>query len=91
MHGRFCVEVFIRPIYIFIYSFLPSFLSVVEQAVVEVNEEGTEAAAATGVIIGLRSFPQRTIQVKADHPFIYAIRDNLSKAWLFMGKYSAQQ
>ena len=62
-----------------------------KQAVVEVTEEGTEAAAATGVIIGLRSFPRGVIQVKADHPFIYAIRDNLSKAWLFMGKYSAQQ
>lgn len=65
---------------------------VIHQAVVEVTEEGTEAAAATGVILGLRSFPgPRTVEVRADHPFLYLIRDNLSGTILFMGKYSAQQ
>ena len=60
------------------------------QAVVEVNEAGTEAAAATGVIIGLRSGPRSPTVVKADHPFMYGIRDGLTNTWLFMGKYSAQ-
>ncbi|KAK7089907.1 leukocyte elastase inhibitor A-like isoform X2 [Littorina saxatilis] len=64
---------------------------VIHQAVVEVSEEGTEAAAATGVVIGLRSFAPNPIEVKADHPFIYGIRDKLSKVWLFMGRYNARQ
>lgn len=65
---------------------------VIHQAVVEVSEEGTEAAAATAVIIGLRaSFPRARPVVKADHPFLYAIRDNLTGTWLFVGKYSAQE
>lgn len=62
---------------------------VIHQATVEVTEEGTVAAAATGVIIGLRSFPRPAIEVRADHPFLYLIRDNHTKTILFMGKYSA--
>ena len=58
---------------------------------IEVSEEGTEAAAATAVVIGLRSFPRQTVEVKADHPFLYAVRDNVSQAWLFMGRFSATQ
>lgn len=64
---------------------------VIHQAVIEVTEEGTEAAGASAVIIGLRSFPMQTTLVRADHPFMYGIRDNLSNTWLFMGKYSAQE
>ena len=60
----------------------------VRQAVVEVSEQGTEASAASVVIMS-ESAPLSPFRVKADHPFLYVIRDNLSKAFLFMGKYSA--
>lgn len=57
------------------------------KAVVEVNEEGTEAAAATSVGIGITSVgpePQRFTFV-ADRPFLMAIRDSQTGAILFMG------
>jgi serpin B len=61
---------------------------VVHQAFVDVNEEGTEAAAATGVIMGLRSVrpPAEKAVFKADHPFLFAIRDNQSGTILFFGR-----
>ena len=51
------------------------------KAVMEVNEEGTEAAAATGVI-GIRSMPP---EFTVDRPFFCAIRDNRTGTLLFMG------
>jgi serine protease inhibitor len=56
---------------------------VLHKAFVEVNEEGTEAAAATSVIIMARSIPE---QFMVDHPFIFLIRDNGSGAILFLGR-----
>jgi serpin B len=53
------------------------------KAFVDVNEEGTEAAAATAVGAGVTSAPQ-TISV--DHPFLFAIRENLSGTILFLGR-----
>jgi len=50
---------------------------------VDVNEEGTEAAAATSVGAGVTSAPQ-TISV--DRPFLFAIRENLSGTILFLGR-----
>jgi serine protease inhibitor len=50
---------------------------------VEVNEEGTEAAAATSVGIGVTSAP---VSVVVDRPFIFAIRERLTGTILFMGK-----
>ena len=58
--------------------------AVVHKAFVEVNEEGTEAAAATGVVM-TRSLP-RTVRFTADHPFLFAIRDRQSGALLFLGR-----
>ena len=58
---------------------------VVHQAFVDVNEEGTEAAAATAVVIGL-SMPPPGPVVKADHPFLFLIRDNRSGSLLFLGR-----
>jgi serpin B len=58
---------------------------VLHKAFVEVNEEGTEAAAATAVIMmrgGLISRPQFI----ADHPFLFAIRDLKSNSLLFIGR-----
>ena len=61
------------------------FLSkVIHKAFVEVNEEGTEAAAATGVLV-LRSRTPR-VTFKADHPFLFFIRHNKSKTILFFGR-----
>ncbi|XP_056089936.1 serpin peptidase inhibitor, clade B (ovalbumin), member 1, like 4 [Rhinichthys klamathensis goyatoka] len=57
---------------------------VIHKAFVEVNEEGTEAAAATGVVIAIRSFPQ---MFNADHPFLFFIRHNPSNAILFYGRF----
>jgi serpin B len=59
--------------------------AVVHKAFVDVNEEGTEAAAATGVAVGARSAP-RTEIFRADHPFMFLIRDQRSGSVLFMGR-----
>src|SRR5262249_10222490 len=54
------------------------------KAFVEVDEEGTEAAAATSVGIELRAAFQ-PFSFKADHPFLMMIRDKRTDAILFMG------
>jgi len=59
--------------------------SIIHQAFVEVNEEGTEAAAATGVIVTLTAMPTKKIFM-ADHPFIFIIMDRTTGAILFLGK-----
>nr|QWX94540.1 serpin family B-like protein [Platynereis dumerilii] len=56
---------------------------VVHKAFVEVNEEGTEAAAATAAMIALMSMP---FEFKATHPFIFFIKDDATGAILFMGR-----
>ncbi|XP_052473821.1 leukocyte elastase inhibitor isoform X6 [Carassius gibelio] len=59
---------------------------VVHKAFVEVNEEGTEAAAATGVVMMTRCMriPQF---FNADHPFLFFIRHNPTKSILFYGRF----
>jgi len=61
---------------------------VVHKAFVDVSEEGTEAAAATGVIMELTSVVEPTPPTvfRADHPFIFMIRDNHSGSILFIGR-----
>lgn len=49
---------------------------------IEVNEEGTEAAAATSVGVGIKSIPPPFI---VNRPFFFAIRDNETKTVIFMG------
>jgi serpin B len=53
-----------------------------------VNEEGTEAAAATGVIINMKTSlgGDETPTFRADHPFMFLIIDNDTGAILFMGR-----
>ncbi len=58
---------------------------VIHQAFVEVNEEGTEAAAATGVAVGIEMVEIKPV-FKADHPFIFFIQDKETQQILFMGK-----
>jgi serpin B len=61
--------------------------AVVHKAYVDVDEEGTEAAAATGVVVGITSAgPQQTPVFRADHPFLFIIRDNQSGSILFIGR-----
>ncbi|AGP36145.1 serpin family protein [Sorangium cellulosum] len=65
----------------------PLFLSQVRhKAFVEVNEEGTEAAAATGVVVSTRAAPAPPQVFRADHPFAFLIRDVATGAVLFMGR-----
>jgi serpin B len=58
----------------------------IHQAFVDVNEEGTEAAAATGVIVGITSVPLEPEVFRADRPFVFLIRDNRSGGILFLGR-----
>lgn len=63
-----------------------SITKVLHKAFVGVNEEGTEAAAATAVIMS-RSQPVESPPVfRADHPFIFLIRENDTGSILFMGR-----
>jgi serpin B len=54
-----------------------------------VNEEGTEAAAATAVVVGTTSVPPPTPVFRADHPFIFAIQQRGTGNILFMGKINS--
>jgi serpin B len=63
-----------------------SISAVVHQAFVDVNEKGTEAAAATAVI-GSRSLQRMPdMAVTADHPFLFLIRDTATGGILFLGR-----
>ncbi len=64
------------------------FISMVKQkAFIDVNEKGTEAAAATVVEISLSSSGQEhEIYFTADHPFLFVIMENQSGSILFIGK-----
>jgi serpin B len=55
------------------------------KAVVEVNEEGTEAAAATAVEMATKAMRYEPV-FRADHPFLFLIRENLKGTILFMGR-----
>ena len=62
---------------------------VIHQAFVDVNEQGTEAAAATAVVM-MKSMamlkPEKPVVFNADHPFIFVIRDNTTSTTLFVGR-----
>lgn len=60
--------------------------NIFHKSFIEVNEEGTEAAAATSAVIALRSLriPQN-IDFVADHPFLFLIRENATGVVLFIG------
>ncbi|MEM2934415.1 MAG: serpin family protein [Methanocellales archaeon] len=59
---------------------------VIHQSFVDVNEEGTEAAASTGVGIGLTSITPKVPIFRADHPFIFLIQEKKTGNILFLGK-----
>lgn len=58
--------------------------SVIHRAFVEVNEEGSEAAAASAAVMTKSAFMVREFQ--ADHPFLFLIRENRNGTILFMGR-----
>lgn len=59
--------------------------AVVHKAFVDVNEEGTEAAAATAVV-SARKGEVGGVRFRADHPFVFLIRDRRSDSVLFLGR-----
>ena len=61
---------------------------VIHKAFINVNETGTEAAAATAVTFTYLSWtPPVTAQFLADHPFFFLIRDQTTGSILFLGRY----
>ena len=63
--------------------------AVVHEAVVDVNEKGTEAAAATGVVMRPTAMlPIQPVVFRADHPFLYIIIHEPSDSILFLGRLS---
>jgi serpin B len=61
---------------------------IVHKAFVDVSERGTEAAAASGIGVGAMALhaPEEVLIFRADHPFLFAIRDTRSDAILFIGR-----
>jgi len=59
---------------------------VTHQAFIETNEEGTEAAAATVVDVGVTSMPPPPLEFNADHSFLYIIREIKTNSVIFMGR-----
>ena len=59
---------------------------VVHKAFVSVDEAGTEAAAATAVVVGTTSMPLEPLIITLDRPFVFMIRDIKTGAILFIGR-----
>ena len=62
-----------------------SLTDVIHKAFVAIDEEGTEAAAATAAIIGLTAVPAEDVRMLVDRPFIFLIRDTDTGVILFLG------
>lgn len=60
---------------------------VIHKAFIDVNEEGTEAAAATAMISRMMIMPMGEVQFVCDRPFLFLLTDNLSGLVLFIGRY----
>ena len=62
--------------------------AIAHKAVIEVDEKGTKAAASTSISIVpmSRGYSMNTINFKADHPFMFMIKDNKTDAILFLGQ-----
>ena len=62
--------------------------SLMHKTYINVDEEGTEAAAVTGAGMAGNARPPEPTVVKFNKPFSFVIRDNVNGEILFMGKYS---
>jgi serpin B len=60
--------------------------AVLHKTYIDVNEAGTEAAAATPVIVAPTAAPGRPPVFRADHPFLFAISETRSGTLLFLGR-----
>jgi serine protease inhibitor len=61
--------------------------AVIHQAFIDVKEEGTEAAAATGVVmVGAAPPTEPPTTFRADHPFVFVVRENSTGSILFLGR-----
>lgn len=58
----------------------------IHKAFVAVDEEGTEAAAATAIVMSDEACEPETVEFRVDHPFMFLIRDTQSGSILFMGR-----
>jgi len=59
---------------------------VFHKAFVSVDEEGTEAAAATAVVMKLTAAPENPLRLNVDRPFLFLIRDHQTNSILFLGR-----
>ena len=59
---------------------------VLHEAFIDVNEKGTEAAAATAVIARATAAPGGPVQLTVDRPFLFILRDLEANAVLFLGR-----
>jgi serpin B len=59
---------------------------ILHKAFVSVDEAGTEAAAATAVVMKLTATPEEPVGVTVDRPFVFLIRDIETGAILFVGR-----
>jgi serpin B len=59
---------------------------VIHQANIDVDEKGTEAAAATAVVMRATSAPAEPVTLHVDRPFMFALRDVETGAVLFLGR-----
>jgi len=60
--------------------------AVLHKAYVDVNGQGTEAAAATGVVVGLTAMAEPPPEFRADHPFVFMILERETGTILFLGR-----
>jgi len=60
--------------------------AVIHQANISVDEKGTEASAATAVVMTASMAPSRQVTLHVDRPFIFAVRDTSTGAILFLGR-----
>ena len=65
--------------------------SVVHKTYINVDEQGTEAAAVTGLGMGGSSMPPEPVSVSFNKPFSFVIKDNTNGEILFVGKYAYAQ
>ena len=62
--------------------------NIIHKTMIEVNERGTVAAAATAAMMAGTGAPMETVEMKVNRPFTYLIRDDLRGEILFMGEYA---
>ena len=60
-------------------------------ALITVDERGTRAAAATGIAMPVSAVVQPVTVVRADHPFVFLIRDTRTNSLLFLGRVQNPQ